>query len=80
MMRIASVGVAAILIAACTNDPGERALTGAGIGAAVGATGAALTDQSVIGGALIGGAVGAAAGGLTTQDQINLGGGSSGKP
>lgn len=60
-------------VAACGHDPGERALSGAGIGAGVGAAGTALTGGSLAGGALIGGAVGAAAGGLTSDRQIDFG-------
>lgn len=60
-------------LAACGSSQGDRALSGAGIGAGVGATGAALTGGNVVGGALIGGAAGAAAGALTDEEDIDLG-------
>ena len=59
-------------LAACGHDPGERALSGAGIGAGVGAVGGALMGSPVTG-AVVGGAAGAAAGGLTSDKQIDLG-------
>lgn len=62
-----------LLVAACGNTPTERAVTGGGIGAGVGAAGSAVTGGSVLGGALIGGAAGAAAGGLTDREDLDLG-------
>ena len=59
-------------LAACGDTTGERALSGAGIGAGIGAAGAALTGGSLLGGALIGGAAGAATGALTDEDEIDL--------
>lgn len=59
-------------LAACGHDPGERALSGAGIGAGVG-VGAALLGAPLLPALLVGGAVGAATGGLTSDRQINLG-------
>jgi osmotically inducible lipoprotein OsmB len=59
-------------LAACGHQPGERALSGAAIGAGAGAVGGALMGSPGTG-ALIGGAAGAAAGGLTSDRQINLG-------
>jgi hypothetical protein len=58
-------------LTACGTDPGERALTGAGIGAGAGAVGGALVGNPVAG-AVIGGAAGAATGGLTSPRQIDL--------
>ncbi len=58
-------------LAACGTNPGERALSGAGIGAGVGAVGGALVGDPLAG-AAVGGTVGAATGGLTRPDQINL--------
>ncbi len=60
------------LLAVCGRDPGERALSGAGIGAGAGALGGALMGSPATG-AIVGGAAGAAAGGLTSQDQFDLG-------
>lgn len=63
------VAVAGIL-SGCTNpnDPGQRALGGAAIGAGAGAAlgGLAGGGSGALTGALIGGAVGAAGGALTT--------------
>jgi osmotically inducible lipoprotein OsmB len=68
LVAIASIS----LLAACGQQPGERALSGAGIGAGTGAVAGALGGDPVTG-AVIGGAVGAAAGGLTKPSDINLG-------
>lgn len=59
-------GVLVMGLAACGNTPGQRALSGAGLGAAGGAVIGAATGGSVLGGALLGGAGGAAVGALTT--------------
>lgn len=65
-------GVALTALAACSNDPGKRALEGGVIGAGTGAAvGAATGDITT--GALLGGAAGAAAGALTDEDDIDLG-------
>lgn len=59
------------LLSACGTDPGERALSGAGIGAAGGAaTGAVFGNP--LAGAVVGGVAGAATGILTKPDQVNL--------
>lgn len=59
------------MLSACGTDPGERALSGAGIGAAGGAvTGAAFGNP--LAGAVVGGVAGAATGAFTKPDQINL--------
>ncbi len=59
------------MLSACGTDPGERALSGAGIGAAGGAVaGAALGNP--LAGAAVGGVVGAGTGLLTRPDQVNL--------
>lgn len=62
----------ALSLTACGNTTGERALSGGGIGAGVGAVGSAVTGGSPWTGAAIGGAVGAATGALTDEDQIDL--------
>lgn len=59
--------------AACGSSTSDRALSGAGIGAGVGAAGAAVTGGSPVGGAIIGGAAGAATGGLTKEKDIDFG-------
>lgn len=58
---------------ACGSSQGDRALSGAGIGAAAGAVGGALVGGSGTTGAVIGAGVGAAAGALTKEDDVNLG-------
>jgi osmotically inducible lipoprotein OsmB len=59
-------------LAACGHDPGERALSGAGIGAGAG-VGAALLGAPLLPAVLVGGAGGAATGAATSDKQINLG-------
>ena len=74
MLRTAFVALAAgVLLAACGETTTDRALSGAGIGAAAGGAASGITGGSVLTGAAIGGAAGAAAGALTDEDQINLG-------
>jgi osmotically inducible lipoprotein OsmB len=75
MRTVAIVLSGALLaLAGCGEGPLERGLSGAGIGAGVGAAGSALTGGSVLGGAAIGGVVGGAAGALTDEDTIDLDG------
>lgn len=62
----------AMFITACGSTSGERALSGAGIGAAVGAGAAAVTDGDVGTGAAVGAAVGGATGAVTDENQIDL--------
>lgn len=59
-------------LSACGNTTGDRALSGGGIGAGVGALGGLMVGAPIEG-AVIGGAVGAGAGALTNKNQINLG-------
>lgn len=67
------VGTLAVLgLSACGNSQGDRALSGAGIGAAGGAV-LGLTVGAPLAGAAIGGAAGAAVGASTTRDDVNLG-------
>lgn len=77
MLRIISiVGIATLAsvgLSACGSSTTDRAVSGAGIGAAAGAAGGALTGGSPIAGALIGGAGGAAVGGLTDKNDFDLG-------
>ena len=60
-------------LSGCGDQPGERAVSGAGIGAGVGAVGGAILGGDAVDGALIGGALGGATGGLTKSKDINLG-------
>lgn len=62
-----------LTVTACGETRGDRALSGAGIGAATGLGAAALTGGSGTTGALIGAGVGAAGGALTDNSDINLG-------
>lgn len=62
-----------LAVAACGNNKGDRALSGAGIGAGVGAAGSAVSGGDPVTGAAIGAGVGAAAGALTDEDDINFG-------
>ncbi|WP_255467947.1 bacteriocin [Reyranella sp. CPCC 100927] len=56
-----------LLVSACGDTWGQRAVTGGAIGAGTGAVvGAATGGLSVLGGALIGGAIGAGVGAATT--------------
>jgi osmotically inducible lipoprotein OsmB len=65
--------IALLGLAACGESKGDRAISGAGIGAAAGAGVGALTGGSVLGGAVLGGAAGAAGGALTDKDDVDLG-------
>lgn len=71
--RMIAVAFTSMLLAACGSSQGDRALSGAGIGAGVGAAGSAVTGGNPVTGAAIGAGVGAAAGALTDEDDVNLG-------
>jgi len=74
MTRFAFLALAgALFVAGCGSTPGERSVTGAGIGASAGAVLGAVTGLSVVHGALIGAGAGGLTGALTRKDQINLG-------
>jgi osmotically inducible lipoprotein OsmB len=76
MRNLSKVALGLILaggLAACGQTQGERALSGAGLGAAGGAAVGGLTGGSVLGGAAIGGLAGGAAGALTSPRDVNLG-------
>jgi osmotically inducible lipoprotein OsmB len=61
-----------LMLSACGERPGCRALTGAGIGAAGGAVLGALGGNPAAG-AVAGGVAGAAVGGLTSPNQVYAG-------
>jgi hypothetical protein len=63
----------AMLVAACGSSQGDRALSGAALGAGAGLAVGAVTNATLLQGAVVGGALGAAAGALTDQGQVNLG-------
>jgi len=74
MIRFVFLAIAGtLLVAGCGSTPGERSVTGAGIGASAGAVLGAVTGLSVLQGALIGAGAGGLTGALTRKDQINLG-------
>jgi osmotically inducible lipoprotein OsmB len=64
--------ITSLMLSACGQTPGCRALTGAGIGAAGGAVLGAIGGNPALG-ALAGGAAGAAVGGLTSPQQVYAG-------
>lgn len=64
-MRILSVLVMTLALAACGQQPGTRAVTGGLIGAGTGAALGAVTGVGAGTGALIGGGVGAVGGAVT---------------
>jgi len=66
------VCVAELSLAACSSNPGARALEGAGIGGAAGAVGTAVVGGPVVAGAAVGAAAGAVVGVVTDEDQIDL--------
>lgn len=61
-----------ITLAACGNRPGERALSGAGVGGAVGAVGTAIVGGPVLAGAAVGAAAGAVVGAVSNPRKIRL--------
>lgn len=74
MHRKAITSIAlALFIAGCGSTPGERAVTGSGIGAGAGAIIGAVTGLTVIQGALIGAGAGGITGALTDNSNFNLG-------
>ena len=72
--RVMVVSVASLVtLSACGEAPGERALSGAALGAGTGALGTAVFGGNPTTGALIGGAAGAAFGGLTSPRDVYFG-------
>jgi osmotically inducible lipoprotein OsmB len=67
-----SVVIGVLVLAACGQTTGDRALSGGAIGAGAGAVGGALMGSPGTG-ALVGGALGAGAGALTNPSQVDLG-------
>ncbi len=74
MRMVHIIGGLAIIVtlAACGNRPGERALSGAGVGGAVGALGTAIVGGPVIAGAAVGAATGAVVGAVSDPKKIRL--------
>lgn len=69
----AALGLAALMLSGCGYSRGDRALSGAALGAGGGAAVGAIAGGSPLAGAAIGGLAGAAAGALTSPNDINLG-------
>lgn len=69
---IIALAVAGATLAGCGTAPGDRGLSGAGIGAATGAVVGALVGAPLAG-AAIGAGAGAAVGVATTPAQVDLG-------
>ena len=72
ILTLGAVVALTIVLAGCGTSTGERATSGAGVGAAMGAGAAAATGGSMTQGAVIGGGIGAATGAATDEDDINL--------
>ena len=70
---LAYAAAACIALAACGTNPGDRAVTGAGLGAATGAVIGAVAGGPILGATVIGAAAGAAAGAITNPSMINFG-------
>lgn len=65
-LKVAPLLIAATVLSACGTTPGDRGLSGAGLGAAVGMLGGPP-------GMIVGAAVGAGAGMATSPRQVDLG-------
>jgi hypothetical protein len=61
------------MLTACGETTGDRAISGAGIGAGTGALVGAATGGNAGTGALIGGAIGGVGGAATSPSQVDLG-------
>ncbi|MEL6794483.1 MAG: hypothetical protein AAFU55_11220 [Pseudomonadota bacterium] len=61
-----------VFLSACGTRPGERALSGGGIGAGLGAVGTAIVGGPVVAGAAVGAAAGAVVGAVSDPDKIRL--------
>ncbi|MEM7547907.1 MAG: hypothetical protein AAF367_20470 [Pseudomonadota bacterium] len=64
--------VIVVTLAACGNRPTERALSGAGVGGAVGAVGTAIVGGPVLAGAAVGAAAGAVVGAVSDPRKLRL--------
>ncbi len=74
LIRSSMLAGLALALAACGTTPGDRAATGAIIGAGTGGViGLAFGGVGVGAGAFVGAAIGAGTGALTNDRQINLG-------
>ena len=64
---------AALLLSGCGTNPGDRGLSGAGLGAGAGAVIAALVGGPVLAAAAIGAGAGAVTGLATSPSRVDLG-------
>lgn len=71
--QLAGITVLALGLAACGASRTDRAISGAGLGAAAGGVGAAVIDGDIGAGVIVGGLLGGATGALTDERDINLG-------
>lgn len=72
VLPLALLGLS-LALAGCGTDRGERAVSGAGIGAAAGSIIGAVTGLSVLNGALIGAGIGGVTGALTDKSTLDIG-------
>ncbi len=72
-LSVLVLGTTLLVVGACGDSTGDRAISGGAIGAGAGAATGAVTGGSVLGGAILGGAAGAAVGAATDEDKIDLG-------
>ncbi|MBM3584406.1 MAG: YtxH domain-containing protein [Alphaproteobacteria bacterium] len=73
MTRLVPLALGALLVGACGTAPGDRGLSGAGLGAGAGVVVGAVTGLTLAQGALVGAGVGAVTGLLTDPDKLDLG-------
>jgi uncharacterized membrane protein len=71
---ILAIAIVTPLLASCGTTRSDRALSGAGIGAAGGVALMVVTGGPVLAGAAVGAAAGAVTGAITHPDEINLNG------
>ena len=70
---LAALLITLLSVSACGETKGDRALSGAGIGAGVGTVGTMITGGNPWTGAAVGAAAGAAAGALTDKKDLDMG-------
>lgn len=70
---LTAIAAATIVLTGCGESKSDRALSGAGIGAGVGAVGSTIMGGDPLTGAVVGGVVGGATGALTNKNDINFG-------
>ncbi|TAF13785.1 MAG: hypothetical protein EAZ74_05095 [Alphaproteobacteria bacterium] len=70
---ILCLGIMSLMITSCGHTQADRAISGAGLGAATGLVAGAAVGGAAGTGMLVGAGVGAALGGLSDESKINLG-------